>query len=476
MWQPARSTAEPSEDKGDHVEFVIDLEHAAIVSGTPAARRLFLGKTEPSDASASASAVPFALALDRAMPALGTLAPVSQKGHAVRLTLVLWTARGVERLDAECTPLASPPGQRFVRVVQHISGPPASPADRRQRLNGHAGIDPASTGVESTPDLDVARMRAAGPPTFADLARQNRTPGLRAAIVRASDAATPPPLSLGARPEPTHHMPQEACSADAAMVRPLPPVEAAGPAASSTDPDPRGPSLPSPTDVRLAKLAHEIRTPLSAVIALAEIMRDEQLGPLANARYRGYAADIHESTKHALALLDEALEDETTGRGVATLAGQTVDPNRVIAGAISAMDPFADRAGVMLVAELRPRLPQPAIGQRALTQVLFNLLTNAFNHTPHGGRIVVSAEARAGDGWLTLQVEDTGRGMSAAQIEAALARSVADGRPGSSPSGSTGFGLPIIRDEVLSVGGTLDISSTVGVGTRIVIALPPWRT
>jgi signal transduction histidine kinase len=480
MWQPAHSSAEPSEDQGEHVEFVIDLEHAEIVSATLAARRLFLGKTEPCFANAVASAGAFALSLDRAMPALAALAPLAEKGREARLTLVLWTARGVQRIDADCTPLTSPPDERRVRIVQHTSRPPVPSADRRQRLNGHAGIDPASTSPHPSPDPDVSRMPAAKPPIVADLARQSLTTGLRAAAVRASGATPPPPLSFQADPELTRRTVGDWTPADANARPSAAPVEPADAALSSTRPDAEltalNSGLPTPTDVRLAKLAHEIRTPLSAVVALAEIMRDEQLGPLANARYRGYAADIYESTRHALALLEVALEDETTKPDAATLTGLTLDPNRVIASAVSAMHPFADRAGVMLVAELRPRLPAPAIEQRALTQVLYNLLTNAFNHTPRGGRIVVSAEARGGDGWLALRVEDTGRGMSEAQVKAALARSVADGRAGSSPSGSTGFGLPIIRDAVLAAGGTLDITSVVGHGTRIVIALPPRRT
>ncbi len=62
----------------------------------------------------------------------------------------------------------------------------------------------------------------------------------------------------------------------------------------------------TPTDV--ARLAHELKTPLTAIAAAAEIMRDERLGPMANGRYRDYARDIHESAAHALAVIGRLLD------------------------------------------------------------------------------------------------------------------------------------------------------------------------
>lgn len=451
----------------DPADFIVDLAHAEIVSGNEAARRLFLGRAEP-------GANGFDLSLDRAMPALATLVGVAGAAGEVPCTLVLWTLCGVERIEAVCQPVSSPYGIDCVRVIERPRPAPEPVEDRPLRLNGRAGPDPAyavlADPVPAHPPLvDAAEGDTA---TLAAIARRIRNGLAKPAAERASAAEPPAPLSFRARAaaaadSPAAHAtlacrgPVEAAARSEAL--------ASGSAAVPTEADP-----PPAVDVRLARLAHEIRTPLAAVAALAEIMRDEQLGPLANARYRGYAGDIHQSATHALALLEDALDVGADARAPSSGSGP-LDANRAIAGAVAAMDPFADRAGVMLVAELRPRLPPPAIDQRALTQVLFNLLTNAFNHTPRGGRITVSAEARGGDGWLALVVEDSGRGMSEADIQAALSRPVAAGRPGSSPSGSTGFGLPIVRDLVTAAGGTLAIDSEVGAGTRIRIALPPWR-
>ncbi|MFZ8452891.1 histidine kinase dimerization/phospho-acceptor domain-containing protein, partial [Staphylococcus aureus] len=60
----------------------------------------------------------------------------------------------------------------------------------------------------------------------------------------------------------------------------------------------------------LAELAHELKTPLSAIVAAAEVMRDERLGSIGTPLYRGYAADIHESASHALQVIAAMLAPE----------------------------------------------------------------------------------------------------------------------------------------------------------------------
>ncbi len=59
--------------------------------------------------------------------------------------------------------------------------------------------------------------------------------------------------------------------------------------------------------IAVSKLAHELRTPLSAIAAAAEIMKDQRFGSIANERYRGYTSDIHDNARHALALINRLL-------------------------------------------------------------------------------------------------------------------------------------------------------------------------
>ena len=80
-------------------------------------------------------------------------------------------------------------------------------------------------------------------------------------------------------------------------------------------------------DVALdAWLAHELRTPLSAVIAYAEILKSEHFGPIANPRYKSYACDIYSSARHALGVVDSMLQGDRARTALPTLSFADLDP------------------------------------------------------------------------------------------------------------------------------------------------------
>jgi len=93
------------------------------------------------------------------------------------------------------------------------------------------------------------------------------------------------------------------------------------------------------------KLVHELKSPLSAIAAAAEVMRDEQLGPIGDERYLAYATDIHNSATHLLELVDRLLAQRSDG-GVPAMSFTDLDVEELIAGIASQMLPLAKRAGV----------------------------------------------------------------------------------------------------------------------------------
>jgi signal transduction histidine kinase len=224
----------------------------------------------------------------------------------------------------------------------------------------------------------------------------------------------------------------------------------------------------------LARLAHELRTPLGAIAALAEIMRDERLGPLGGQRYRSYAADIHDSAAHAMSILAALLENgggSHPGEGqdaVPPMEFVELDIGELAGGTVSALKPLADRAGVRLDLDIAPVLPLLIADRRSLRQIINNLVSNALKFTPPGGRVVVSV-SHAMNGPITLEVADNGDGMTTEELERARAGAVA---PASvrRRSGGTGFGLPLVRSLAAASGATLTIDSAPGEGTRITIA------
>jgi two-component system cell cycle sensor histidine kinase PleC len=213
-------------------------------------------------------------------------------------------------------------------------------------------------------------------------------------------------------------------------------------------------------DVALdAWLAHELRTPLSAVIAYAEILKNEHFGPLANPRYRSYAGDIYDSARHALGVVDSMLRGDRTRSALPSLAFADVDPASVVESCLTVARPLAERAGLELGVELGPRLPRIVADELSLRQMLLNLLANAIKFARAGDRVTV-AVAYDTDGPLTISVADTGPGMTDAP---------------KADSTGLGLGLPLTRALAAANGAALAIESAPGRGTRVTISFAKDR-
>lgn len=218
---------------------------------------------------------------------------------------------------------------------------------------------------------------------------------------------------------------------------------------------------PAAYDRDRATLAHELRTPLGAIMALAEVMRDERLGPLGSERYRVYASDIHDSARHALGVVGAMLEGEAQGEE----AQETV-VDEVVLRCLSVMQGLAERAMVRLEADLAPGRPRLAVGQRSLMQILLNLVSNALRFTPVSGTVRIITCPVAGGG-LEVAVVDTGAGMLQADIDRVLASA---GQP-RGPEQS-GYGLPLVKAMAEKSGARLEITSAQGRGTRVSLRYP----
>lgn len=214
----------------------------------------------------------------------------------------------------------------------------------------------------------------------------------------------------------------------------------------------------------VAKLAHELKTPLTAIAAAAEIMRDERLGPMGNDKYLGYASDIHVSATHALAVISEMLSASETERQQRTR--EPLDISALAATTVSALQPLAASRQLRLVYIGAPRLAPLEVNATAVRQILFNLLTNAMKFTPDGGEISVDAGLGA-TGIQYLAVRDTGDGMN----EEAMAYALTDGPRGDDvrPGGGRGIGLSLVRQLASENNAAFEIESAPGRGTTVLI-------
>jgi signal transduction histidine kinase len=224
----------------------------------------------------------------------------------------------------------------------------------------------------------------------------------------------------------------------------------------------------------LANMSHELRTPLNAIIGFSEILRAESFGKLGVPRYRDYAVDIHNSGNHLLSIINDILDMAKIESGRLELRESECELAEVMDGALRLLADRAETAKVKVVRELPPEGLALYADQRALKQIVINLVTNAVKFTPEGGTITV-AGARDATGRVVLSVSDTGIGIAPEQLKRVLEPFIqADGGLARKYEG-TGLGLPITRALTELHDGTLDIDSVVGQGTTVRITLPAAR-
>jgi signal transduction histidine kinase len=225
----------------------------------------------------------------------------------------------------------------------------------------------------------------------------------------------------------------------------------------------------------LANMSHELRTPLNAILGFSEVLKKEMFGPIGQQKYSDYASDIHRSGQHLLELINDILDLAKLEAGKLDLREADVSLPALITQCVALMRDRAGKGGVALTATLSDSLPALRADERAVRQVLLNLMSNAVKFTPEGGTVSVQAHWSRRRGF-ELSVSDTGIGMSPADIEVAfLAFGQIDSYLSCKHDG-TGLGLPITRSLVRPHGGDLFIESTPGLGTTVTARFPASRT
>ena len=224
----------------------------------------------------------------------------------------------------------------------------------------------------------------------------------------------------------------------------------------------------------LATMSHELRTPLNAILGFSEVMKEEVLGSLQNQTYRDYAGDIHASGRHLLTLINEILDLSRIEAGryelseEALLLGDIVEESRHLLGL------RAKSRGLQVSLEIQPGLPKVWADERAMRQVVLNLMSNAIKYTHPGGEIVVRVGWTARGGQYA-SVGDNGPGIPEAEIPVVLASFGRGSLAIKTAEQGSGLGLPIVKGLIELHGGTLTLTSKLREGTEVVVTLPPSR-
>jgi cell cycle sensor histidine kinase DivJ len=219
----------------------------------------------------------------------------------------------------------------------------------------------------------------------------------------------------------------------------------------------------------LATMSHELRTPLNAIIGFSDMLKQEEMMRLDQARRREYAHLINESGTHLLSVVNGILDMSKMETGDFEITPEPFEPAPVIRSCCDLLALKARDNDLDLVMRL-DELPEIVADKRAFKQILINLLSNAMKFTNRGGRVTVSAKTQ-GNVMLVI-FEDTGVGISPDDLRKVgqpffQARGTYDRR-----HDGTGLGVSIVQGLVMLHGGTVDIASRLGEGTRVTVRLP----
>jgi signal transduction histidine kinase len=221
----------------------------------------------------------------------------------------------------------------------------------------------------------------------------------------------------------------------------------------------------------VAFVSHDLRTPLAGIRAVAEAIAD---GVVAEDEVRDHAKHIEHETIRLAEMVDDLFEMSKINAGAVQMNYDRVALDEVVDDVLAAHRIAAERAGVVLRADL-PVEPVRVIGSdRALVRVLSNFVANAIAHTPSGGTVELTIGADERGAWA--RVDDTGVGIDEADLARVfdIAYRGSNGRvprsDSSLPSGS-GLGLAIAAGLVQAHHGTVS-AYNLGTGARFEVRLP----
>ncbi len=224
----------------------------------------------------------------------------------------------------------------------------------------------------------------------------------------------------------------------------------------------------------LAQMSHELRTPLNAILGFSEVMKSEIFGAHAVAVYKEYSADIHNSGVHLLNLINEILDLSRIEAGRYELNEEAVTLMHVVADCHHLLKLRASNRGITIHEVFEQSMPRIWGDERAVRQIVLNLLSNSIKFTPQGGEIWLKVGWTASGGQY-LSVKDTGSGIAEDEIPIVLASFGQGSNSIKSAEQGAGLGLPIAKSLIDMHGGTFTLKSKLRIGTEVIVTFPPER-
>ena len=217
----------------------------------------------------------------------------------------------------------------------------------------------------------------------------------------------------------------------------------------------------------LANMSHEIRTPLNGVLGMAEVLDAD----LVNANHKRMIGTIRRSGEALLNILNDILDMSKVEAGKLDLESAPFSPAELVERVEDLHSLRAEEKGLTFEVLIASGADAPRLGDaHRVQQILHNLISNAIKFTDRG-EVAVKISGRRGKP-LTIEVRDTGIGMTAEQLARVHEEFTQADNSVTRRFGGTGLGMAITRTLVEMMGGRINIASALGKGTTVEVLLP----
>jgi two-component system, OmpR family, phosphate regulon sensor histidine kinase PhoR len=220
----------------------------------------------------------------------------------------------------------------------------------------------------------------------------------------------------------------------------------------------------------VAKVSHELRSPLSTIHEqIAQVIRDTAEEETEKDQH--ILSRAKEKTQGLISLIGDLLDLSRIESGSANMEPKAIKLDELLKSVVEFMEVRAKSKNQELGLNLpEKKLPELNMDPMALESIFGNLITNALNYTPEGGRVLVNVEYDAGP--IRIHVIDNGFGIEAKYLDKIFDKFYRVKNEKTRFITGTGLGLPIVKGLVDSLGGTITVESAPGEGSKFTVILP----
>jgi signal transduction histidine kinase len=226
-------------------------------------------------------------------------------------------------------------------------------------------------------------------------------------------------------------------------------------------------------DQFVSRVSHELRTPIANIQLYLNLLDKGK-----PAKHADYMQTLHREAARLNKMIEDLLDISHLDMGKTEFHFAAVDLNRLLSHLVTERKPDALERGMTLESELAAALPSVHADTTLIAQTVSNLLSNALNYTPDGGRIICRTAQRdyADRSWVTVTVQDDGPGMAADELSRVGERFFRGRAARNYKVPGTGLGLALCKEIIDRHGGRMTIDSEPGQGAAFTVWLRPIQT